>query len=161
MSQAFVIRNDLLIEDAQNPVRALAAYPNATPVTIDMHGAQCTLLTLADNLVVNDQANFRIILVATWRDDYKPVVNAEAARRINLVFPEYKQRNYTARYQDYITSYGADPAAWPQEALDFKVEYDRGWQYVSDVRTASNAWTAMPTDPTADSIWPPAISPIA
>jgi hypothetical protein len=161
MSQAFIIRNDLLIEDAQNPVRVRAAYPNTANLPIDFAGADCTSVVVADNLVQNDSANYRNILISTWRDDYKPVVNAEAARRINLVFPEYKQRNYTAKYQDYITTYGADTTAWPQEALDFKVEYDRGWQYVSDVRTASNAWTAMPTDPTADSIWPPTITPIA
>lgn len=160
MAQAFVIRNDLLIEDAQNPVRVRAVYPITANLPIDFAGSDCTSLVVADNLVLNDRDNFRTVLVATWRDDYKPVVNAEASRRINLAFPEYKQRNFTAKYQDYITTYGADPAAWPQDALDFKVEYDRGWQYVSDVRSASNAWSAMPTDPTADSIWPPAISPI-
>jgi hypothetical protein len=161
MAQAFVIRNDLLIEDANNPVRVRAVYPVTANLPIEFAGVDCTSLILADNLILNDRDNYRSVLVATWRDDYKPVVNAEASRRINLVFPEYKQRNHTARVQDDITKYGADPAAWPQQEQDFKVESDRGWQYVADVRTASNAWTAMPTDPTADSIWPPTITPIA
>jgi hypothetical protein len=161
MAQAFVLRNDLLIEDVDNPVRVRAFYGNGMVLTIDSHGSECTLLFLADNLVHEDRINYRTILIATWRDDYKPVVNAEANRRINLVFPDYKQRNYTARYQDNITSYGADATAWPQPERDFKVEYDRGWKYVADVRGASNAWAAMPTDPTADEIWPPTISPIA
>lgn len=160
MAQAFVIRNDLLIEDAQNPVRVRASYGNGMALPIDFAGADCTLLSIVDNLIQEDRANYRSILVSTWRDDYKPVVNAEANRRINLVFPEYKQRNYTAHYQDNITSYGADATAWPQPEKDFKIEYDRGWQYISDVRSASNAWTAMPTDPTADGIWPPTITPI-
>lgn len=161
MAQVFVIRADLSAEDAQNPVRVRAAYSNDTVVPIDFAGADATVLVLADNLVKNDRDNFRTVLVQNWRDDYKPVVNAEANRRINLVFPEFKQRNYTAKYQDNITTYGADSTAWPTDEITFKAEYDRGWKYVSDVRAASNAWAAMPTDPTADSIWPPTITPIA
>jgi hypothetical protein len=161
MAQAFVIRNDLLVEDAQNPVRVRASYGNAMVFAIDSHGPECTLLFLADNLIEQDRINYRTILVSTWRDDYKPVVNAEANRRINIAFPDYKQRNHTARVQDNITKYGPDPAMWPQDEQDFKIESDRGWQYVADVRAASNAWSAMPTDPTADAIWPPAITPVA
>jgi hypothetical protein len=160
MAQAFVIRNDLLIEDANNPVRARAVYPVTANLPIEFAGLDCTSLIVADNLILNDRDNFRSVLVATWRDDYKPVVNAEAARRINLVFPEYKQRNFTAHYQDNITSYGADATVWPPAEQTFKTEYDRGWQYIGDVRAASNAWSAMPTDPTADAIWPPTITPI-
>jgi hypothetical protein len=159
--QVFVPRNDLLIEDQDNPVRVTATYAAGMIVPIDFHGPQNTLLTVADNLVFNDKDSFRTILIKTWRDDFKPVMNAEAARRINLVFPEYKQRNYTAHYQDNITKFGADANTWPPEEVTFKAEYDRGWKYISDVRTASNAWSAMPTDPTADSIWPPTITSIA
>ena len=161
MAKAFVIRSDLLAEDASNPVRVFAAYPNSVMYPIDFHGAQCTLLTVADSLIANDKITFTNSLVPTWRDDYKPVVNAEASRRIELVFPDFKQRNHTARVQEDITRYGPDTAAWPQQEQDFKVESDRGWKYVADIRAASNAWTAMPVDPTADSIWPPSITPIA
>lgn len=160
MAQAFVIRSDLSIEDAQNPVRVRASYGNGMVLTPDFAGTDCTLLFLADDLITEDRVNYRTILISTWRDDYKPVINWEANRRINLVFPEYKQRNYTAHYQDNITKYGADATSWPAQEQTFKAEYDRGWQYVSDVRAASNAWTAMPVDPTADPIWPPTISPI-
>ncbi len=159
--QVFVFRADLLSEDSANPVRVAASYGNAMVLPIDFHGPNCTLLTVADNLVFNEKDNFRTILLFHWRDDYKPVLNAEAGRRINLVFPEFKQRNYTAHYQDNITQYGADATVWPPEEITFKAEYDRGWKYIADVRTASNAWSAMPTDPTADSIWPPTITPIA
>jgi len=160
MAQAFVIRNDLAAETAQTPVRVFATYPNSTVVAIDAHGAQCTLLTVAENLIVPDRTGGPSTLAANWRDNYLPIVNGEAARRINIAFPEYKQRNYNAQYQIYITDYGSDTASWPTEAKDFKVEYDRGWQYVNDVRTLANSWTALPTDPTADAIWPPAITPI-
>lgn len=127
---------------------------------LDFEGADCTVLTLADNLIRQNRDTFQTLLVPQWRDDYKPVINAEANRRINLVFPDYKQRNYTARVQDDITKYGADPVAWPPPEQAFKLESDRGWRYVADIRAASNAWTSMPTDPTADSIWPPTITPI-
>jgi hypothetical protein len=160
MAQVYVPRSDLLSETANNPVRVLASYGNGMVLTVGTHGPTNTRLLLADNLVFSDLANSRVILTSHWRDDYKPVVNDEAARRINLVYPEYKQRNYTAKVQEYITLYGADATMWPQAAKDFKAEADRGWQYVEDVRTASNAMTAMPADPTADEHWPPAISPI-
>lgn len=161
MAQTFVWRSDLAAEDQANPVRVAASYGNGVPVTIGFQGPQFTLLNVADNLIYEDRQNNRTILVAHWRDDFKPVLNSEASRRINLVFPEYKQRNYTAHYQDNITTFGSDPSTWPANEQSFKAEYDRGWKYVNDIRTASNAWTAMPTDPTADSIWPPTITPIA
>jgi hypothetical protein len=160
MAQVFVVRADLLTETAEQFVAVVATYGNAMETTIDMHGPACTLLLLGDDLITIQQPFMTTVLKTAWRTDYKPVINFEAARRINLAFPEYKQRNYTAQYQEYITTYGADTAAWPTEALTFKAEYDRGWQYVNDVRSASNAWTQMPVDPTDNSIWPVAISPI-
>ena len=161
MAQVFVPRNDLSAEShPDNPVRVVASYANQTLVKMDMHGAQCTLLGVQDPMVMNDRENFRMILKPEWRNDYKTTINAEARRRIETVFPEFKQSNYTAKYQEYLTQYGSDTSLWPPETGEFKAEYDRGWQYVADVRSASNAWTAMPTDPTADEIWPPVISPI-
>lgn len=163
MAQVFVNHSDLAVEDASHPVPVIASYSNATVVAADLHGSQCSVMSIADNLIYKDRTTTRTflpVLTSNWRDDYTPVLNAEAARRINLVFPDFKQRNYTAHYQDNITQYGADATSWPQQELDFKAEYDRGWQYVTDIRTASNNWTAMPTDPTADAIWPPTITPI-
>lgn len=157
MSLVFVIRDGLLTESDTAPVTVFASYPNAMAAPIDFHGPDCTLLALADSLVA---PGIPMTLKKEWRDDYTPVLQYEAARRINLVFPEYKQRNYTAHYQSNITSYGSDATAWPQPEQDFTAEYDRGWKYVSDVRAASNSWSAMPTDPTADAIWPPTITPI-
>ena len=130
-------------------------------IPITLHGPNCTILLLADNLVYTDREDFnQLKLTSNWRDDYKPVIGGEATRRINLAFPDYKQRNYTAHYQDNITTYGADTSSWPQQEQTFKAEYDRGWAYINDIRAASNAWTSMPIDPTADSIWPPTITPI-
>jgi hypothetical protein len=159
MAKAFVVRGDLLTEDSSHPVRVRAVYGNGMILTLESHGVDCTLLLLADNLVIRD-SEFRNVLASTWRNDWGPVVNAEANRRIELVFPDYKQRNHTARVQDSITKYGADTSIWPQGEKDFKAESDRGWRYVSDVRAAANSFTAMPVDPTADSIWPPTITPI-
>jgi len=164
MAQIFVNRNDLVIEDVDHPVKIIASYANDAIVTVDMHGAAATVLSVADTVVNRNSLNARQpfpTLTATWRNDYKPVINAEAQRRIYDVFADYKQRNYTAAVQGYITQYGADATVWPQPAKDVKTEGDRGWTYVTAVRTAANAWTAMPGgDPTADSIWPTVISPI-
>lgn len=159
MAQAYVLRNDLVIEDAQNPVRVRSVYNDPT-LPIEYGGPDCTAIWVDTKYIHQDRAAFRTLLTSNWREDYKSVLQQEASRRINLVFPEFKQRNYTAQYQSYITQYGADANVWPQDAKDFKGEYDRAWKYVNDVRTASNAWTAMPTDPTADNIWPPTITPI-
>jgi hypothetical protein len=158
--QVFVVRNDLLVEDSTHPVHVLATYPNETPVAIDLYGTGNTLLVLADAQVYYDRDNMSMVLRSTWRDDWAPVVNAEANRRIVLAFPEYKQRNYTAAVQTSITTYGTDTSTWPQVDQDNKAEGDRGWQYVSDVRAAANGFSAMPVDPTSDTIWPVAITPI-
>ena len=160
MAQAFVVRNDLLVEGIDNPVRVVAVYGNGMVLTIDSQGSGYTLLRLADNLIIRDPAKLVAVLAPTWRDDYKPVINAEANRRIELVFPSYKQSNYTAQVQNDITKYGTDTTQWPIGEQNFKIEADRGWKYVSDIRTASNAWASMPPDPTADSIWPPTITPV-
>lgn len=176
--QVFVLRSDLLLDPATTKVRVMAAYPDTPAKPIDFNGSQCTVLIVNDNQVdwfrpdvaggsppppsgMGIAPTITQVLVPNWRNEYRYVLNNEAFRRIQLVFPEFKQRNYTAKYQDNITQYGTDTSTWPSEQQTFKAEYDRGWKYVSDVRTASNAWTAMPADPTADSIWPTQISPIA
>lgn len=161
--QAFVRRADLIAETATTRVPVVASYGNGMTIALDAHGPQCTLLFLQDDLNLVEDDEFRIMqrLVTAWRDMPKPVVNAEANRRIVLAFPDFKQRNYTARYQDNQTKYGTDPAQWPQEEKNFKVEYDRGWLYVHDVRAVANAMTALPADPTANEHWPPQITPIA
>lgn len=162
--KAFVLRDDLLNESDTRPVRVVASYPNEQPLTLDQHGTQFTLLTVRDDAIVRTSAVegpiIIMVLKAGWRDDYLTTVNAEAERRISDVFPDYKQRNATAQVQDFITQYGTATTSWPAAAQNFKVEADRGWTYVHDVRAAANSWTAMPVDPTADEIWPPIISPV-
>lgn len=162
MAQVFVIRSDLQTEDQDNPVRVIATYRNDTVVDITWHGDQATVLSgIADKYVFNDRDNQRIVLASNWRDDYQPVVNGEAYRRINAVFPQYKQMNYTAQYNLYQAQYGTDTTQWPAgNPQDFLTEYNRGWQYISDVRTVSNSFTAMPVDPTDNSLWPTPITPI-
>lgn len=160
MAQIFVPRNDLLVEDAQNPVRIFAAYSETPAQIITLHGSQYTVLIVGDNYVVNDVENARQILDASWRNNYLPVINAEAARRINLAFPQFKQMNYNAMYNSYQSQYGTDTTMWPTEAQTFLAEYQRGWQFVSDVRSVANSISVMPADPTADEHWPPQISPI-
>ena len=87
------------------------------------------------------------------------MVNGEANRRINNAFPIFKQNNYNATYNQNQSQHGTDTTTWPDQA--FVAEYTRGWSYVNDVRAVANSFTAMPVDPTDDSIWPPIITPIA
>lgn len=160
MAQIFVPRNDLLGENAENPVRIFAAYPETPAKAIETHGSAYTVLMVAEAYILNERDNMRQILTATWRDNYLPVINAEAFRRIQLVFPQYKQMNYNALYNDYQSQYGTDTTAWPPDTQEFLAEYHRGWQYVADVRSVANSVAAMPADPTADELWPPVITPI-
>jgi hypothetical protein len=161
MAQAFVIRNDLQNETTENPVRVVASYRNDQIVDRDWHGPQCTVVSVSDSKIVMKPPpdEGMLILISTWREDYLPTVNAEAQRRITDAFPIYKQNNYNAIYNQNQSQHGTDTTTWPDQA--FVAEYSRGWQYISDVRTVANSFTAMPVDPTDDSIWPTAISPVA
>lgn len=158
--QVFVVRSELATESVSQPVHVIAEYSNDVIIDIAAHGSVGTRLLLADGFTVFDATSGIKTLKDGWRTDYKPVLNGEASRRIALVFPDYKQRNYTAHYQDNITQYGVDTTTWPQVEKDFKNEYDRGWAYVNDVRAAANSFNSMPPDPTADGNWPPTITPI-
>jgi len=161
MPQVFVKRAQLLNETPTDPVVVLASYRNDTVVDPLWHGPDATVMSVPDTSLFNDRDHYQTILASNWRDDYVPVVNAESARRITKAFPDYKQSNYNAQYNNYQSQYGVDTTQWPVGMpQDFLAEYLRGWKYVNDVRAASNNMTGMPQDPTADEHWPPAITPI-
>jgi hypothetical protein len=154
--QIFVNKADLI-----NPtVTVQAYYPDSTPpLSITLHGANATLLALPPADI--DLSQLPPVLVSTFRNDMAIMVNAEATRRILLVFSEQMQRNSNADINRSTTLYGASPAAWPADAQARKTEGDRGWNYVGAVRQASDALSTQTSlnDPTDDSHWPTAISP--
>jgi hypothetical protein len=163
MAVLVFVRRDSLLGEAEAPVNVVAQYSIDQAMPIDAMGAEYTRLTVQDVYVTMNREGGGMPqpkLRSDWRDDYKTVLNAEASRRILAAFPTYKQQNYQQAVVEYTNTYGADPSTWPAEAQAVKAEGDRGWRYIKDVRDASNAWTAMPTDPTADEIWPTVITPV-
>jgi len=162
----FVRKSELPIEDASHPVQVIASYSEEQNVMIHSHGEECTILTLPQSAVTQTTPPMAgmpalgQVLMTGWRTDYVPIVNGEASRRIELVFPAFKQRNATAAIQEWITTYGTTVTTWPAQCQAFKTEADRGWTYIQAVRDVANAFTSLPVDPTDDALWPPAISPI-
>jgi hypothetical protein len=164
---AFVLRTELQAEDAEHPVRVIASYSEDQVVPINTHGESCTRVTVPDSSVARTtppivgMPPFGHVLATGWRTDYMPIINAEASRRIELVFPDFKQRNATAAVQEWITTYGTNTTTWPAQCQAFKTEADRGWTYIQVIRDTANAFTSLPADPTADAIWPAPITPIS
>jgi hypothetical protein len=169
--QVFVKRNDLTATTAPNPFPIVALYSDLPTVPYSAHGdaAEVTALyvpsTVVERVTItlpSSDVSFTVTALApAWRDNAAAVVNAEANRRIEDVFPDYKQRNSTAAYQQATQAYGSDPSTWPTEAKAFKTEYDRGWTYVNAVRERTTTLIAtMPPDPTADGYWPTRIAPV-
>jgi hypothetical protein len=166
--QVFVNRADLTAIPNPDPFPVVATYADSPWVPINAHGDVATVITLpgtvvqtiketlAENLVISKR-----VLNSTWRDNAEGIVNNEAGRRIEDVFPDYKQRNSTATYQQCVTAYGSNTSVWPIEAKTFKDEYDRGWSYVNAVRERTPPLIAsMPPDPTANNYWPTRIDPV-
>lgn len=169
--QVFVKRADLTAATPPDPVPVLAVYNDDPTIPYSAHGdpADVTALYLPASAILRTTLSLpggvnlpQNGLKSDWRSNADQIINSEAARRINDVFPEYKQRNSTATYQQAITAYGTDPSVWPPEAKTFKTEYDRGWTYINAVRERSATLIpSMPPDPTADTYWPTRIDPVS
>lgn len=169
--QVFVKRADLTTTPAPDPLLVVASYlADSPPVPYTAHGdpADVTVIYVPTTAVLQDRLILpgniivpRTILDPDWRSNVERIINSEANRRIEEVFPDYKQRNSTATYQQCLTAYGNDPNIWPIEAKDFKNEYDRGWAYINAVRERTTALiTSLPPDPSADAHWPTRIDPV-
>lgn len=173
--QVFVKRADLTAATPPDPIPVIATYaddpavPYATHDPSNSNPSAVTVLYLPSSAVERTEITLsgtditiqQTSLADDWRNNNTMIVNSEANRRIVDVFPEYKQRNSTATYQQCVTAYGLDSTAWPPEAKTFKDEYDRGWAYVNAVRETSGTLTpSMPPDPTSDTYWPTRIAPI-
>src|SRR5262245_19576791 len=140
---------------------AVAYYPDGAIFgAASQFGDGMTVLVVPDNCVVT-LPGVGPCLAANWRSNAATIVNAEAYRRIQLVFPGYSQSNANQDQLNSMRKYGHDTSSWPQDAKDRYTAADTGWNYVSAVREASDALAAgMPLDPTDDSHWPTPIPPV-
>ncbi len=165
--QVYVLKSDLV----NSPVPVVAYYNDTKPpMDITFHGSLCTMFNVPVADVqfpisapvpgtppLSQQPN----LIPSFRNDMQLIVNAEANRRILLVFSEEQQRNSNADINRSTTLYGATTSAWPSDAQSRLTESNRGWSYVNLVRQASVALgtNLSLVDPTDDSHWPTRITP--
>jgi hypothetical protein len=153
--QVYVNQADL----SNDPVPVLGFYPDVPVMAIDAYGANTTRLSLPAADV--DLTQTPPVLVTNFRNDMAIMVNDEAGRRIELGFSGDMQRNANADINRSTMLYGADYTTWPADAQARKTEGDRGWQFISAVRQASDSLSTQTTlvDPTNDSNWPTQLSP--
>jgi hypothetical protein len=144
-------------DTANTPV--IATYDDAVNVGPDAH-PNSTLFIFATGKHLSFESAGQVLL-PSWRDDLDDVIDFEAARRIDIPFAPYKQRNATRKTQEYNAAYGMEQANWPPEAVAGQNEINRGWNYVNQVRSASNNLkNTAPLNPCDDSNWPATIPPI-
>jgi hypothetical protein len=143
--------------NADTPV--IATYEDGVAVPAGAH-PNTTMLPIKNPAYVVSRGGPKV-LDPGWRNELNDIINGEAARRINMCFPEYAQRNATQSTQDCMREYGIDESQWPAAALANQQEADRGWSYADAVRAASNnLQTSAPLNPVDDSHWPAPIPPI-
>jgi hypothetical protein len=83
-------------------------------------------------------------------------VKAEAGRRIELIMPDYKQRNALAMNAEAMQLYGADPKGWPTELQQMNTSLMAQWAEIKHLRSRSNEIEKLdpiPLDYTDDKYW--------
>lgn len=83
-------------------------------------------------------------------------VKAEAARRIEAIMPDYKQRNVMAWGLETMMIYGADPTGWPSDLQAVNNQAQAAWAAIKAIRTRSDEIEAMdpiPADFREDAYW--------
>lgn len=156
-----------------DPIPVLGAYQDLPVLQMDLHGTGTTKLHLPTSAIVpgkpmpidpmsTDTPTMPTLKASFRSDNMSDMVNYEAVRRIDLVFPDYMQRNANGDINTSTMKYGADSSQWPQDAQDRKALNDTGWTYIGNVRQASDSLETQVTlvDPTDDSHWPSAPPPI-
>jgi hypothetical protein len=86
-------------------------------------------------------------------------VKAEAGRRIESVFPDYKQRNAMALALQGIRDHGTDPSVWPEPMKSMHKRDNALWEWTKAVRARSDDIEKMkpiPQDFRDDTFWPEA-----
>lgn len=140
----------------------VASYSSDANLSPDLHGDNMRVLDVPDNMVEGAGAGLPMRLNENWRTAGGPtLVNQEAMRRIEEVFPDYSQRNALAAVTNFMLQYGYDIAQWPADAQAERAKLETGWMFVRQVRERANAMvndqTANVTD---DNQWPTKIDKI-
>jgi hypothetical protein len=85
--------------------------------------------------------------VAQMRAGKVAAVKAEAGRRILVIMPEWKQRNFLALGQEMITDHGPDRTQWPQDMQTLYTAVRAEWEQIKAIRARSDQLEAtIPTD---------------
>lgn len=159
--QVIVPRADLTLA-ADEVVHVLYSYDDAATNMTTMKPEWTIMSVNPVTSVVLDKTGMQKLLAPEWRNNSRnQIVSFEASLRVNAVFPDYSQRNANNEMNGYITTYGANSAAWPSGQQARKAEMDRCWAYINAVRQTANAMVnaALPADPTSDSNWPTRVPP--
>jgi hypothetical protein len=157
--QVFVAKADLALP----VVPVYGSYPDVPLIDRAFLGSLYTPLILAGSVIVPKTVGgiTTYNLASNWRSYATTLLNGEAQRRILEVFSEFMQRNANNDVNRSTLLYGANQTTWPADAQARLTEAQRGWNYVSALRTRSDSLaTNLPNDPTADSNWPTVITPI-
>jgi len=156
--QVFVARADLSLSTG---IKIISSYPDVPTINRDQHGTDAAVLSLPNEATTFNPDQRQQVLIDNWRTYASQIVNGESQRRILESFSEFMQRNALARVQRDITTLGWDWNTWNATERNVYSTAQTGWQYISTVRTASDAMVAnMPVDPTDDNNWPTRIAPI-
>lgn len=84
------------------------------------------------------------------------MVKVEAARRIEAIMPDYKQRNVMAWGLETMMAHGPDPANWPPELQAVNDAAQTAWAAIKAIRARSDEIEAMepiPADFRNDAYW--------
>ena len=137
-----------------------ASYDSAGSIYAVIDGVEFT--------VPDDMSNRHRQMIAEWEGEggiiaqFVPPapmiaeVKAEAARRIEAIMPDYKQRNVMAWGLETMMVYGTDPADWPAQLRAVNDQAQAAWAAIKAIRVRSDEIEAMqpiPADFVADHYW--------
>jgi hypothetical protein len=152
-----------IVQNGDSPIIAL--YEEGVALPADAHktspdGTIPVYMRGIDQQYIN--AGPPMMLLQNWRDQLNTVVDSEATRRINDVFPSTMQASASLLRQNDILSYGSDVTTWPPDQQDKNTEIQRGTDYITAVNSAADTVkTNAPTNPCDDQYWPAPITPIS
>jgi hypothetical protein len=148
---------------AESNPEIMASYPADAQVDADTHGPDMVMFEITAPIKLErrpDNSQFDRIepfarLPDGWREKFsRPILEAEADRRIGDVLPVMEQLTSLRETIDLILQHGTDAAKWPPQAKTRKEDIDKAWNYVREVRERVRALKSLPGDHAHDKNWP-------